>query len=119
MAGVGAVALATPMLWLGGAGATTQISGLRGSVLRAATVCRTDSCEEPAGGVLLRFSHAGRVVAAVKTTAGGRYTVALKAGRYRVRAPARPVGTRLTPRVVRVPRRRIARIVFHLDAGTQ
>jgi hypothetical protein len=100
---------------LGGATAATRSSGLRGLVLREAAVCWTDSCEEPAGGVLLRFSRAGRVVT-VKTTTGGRYTVRLRAGWYRVKA-ARPVGTGLRPRVVRVLWRRIARVDFHLDTG--
>lgn len=115
---VGAVVLATPMLSLGGANATTRISGLRGFVLQEAPVCRTDSCEEPAGGVLLRFSRAGTTVTTVKTTSGGGYTVRLRPGWYRVKA-ARPVGTGLRPQLVRVPRRRIARVDFHLDTGTQ
>ena len=118
MAVVGAVALAAPMLSLGGAGATTH-SGLRGLVLRSAPVCRTDSCEEPAGGVLLRFTRAGRVVTTVKSTSRGRYSVRLRAGTYRVKAMARPVGTGLAPRVVRVPRGQIAHVDFHLDTGTQ
>ena len=116
MAVVGAVALATPML--GGASATTH-SGLRGLVLRSAPVCRTDFCEEPAGGVLLRFTRAGRVVTTVKSTSRGRYSVRLRAGTYKVKAPARPAGTGLAPRVVRVPRGRIARVDFHVDIGTQ
>jgi hypothetical protein len=119
LAVVGAVALATPMLSLGGATATTR-SGLRGLVLReSAPVCRTDSCEEPASGVLLRFTRAGRVVTTVKSTSSGRYSVRLRAGTYSVKAPARPVGTELAPRVVRVPRGRIARVDFHLDNDTQ
>jgi hypothetical protein len=118
LAVVGAVALATPMLSLGSATATTR-SGLRGLVLRSAPVCRTNSCEEPAGGVLLRFTRAGRVVTTVKSTSSGRYSVRLRAGTYSVKAPARPVGTGLAPRVVRVPRGRIARVDFHLDTGTQ
>jgi hypothetical protein len=116
---IGAVALAAPMLLLGGARATTRTSGLRGFVLREAPVCRTDSCEEPAGGVLLRFSRAGRTAATVKTTTGGRYAVRLRAGWYSVKTAARPVGTGLRPRVVRVARGRIARVDFHLDLGTQ
>jgi hypothetical protein len=120
LAVVGAVALAAPIILLGGASATARISGLRGLVLRpSAPVCRTDSCEEPASGVLLRFTRAGRVVKTVKTTSRGRYSVRLRAGWYRVKAAVRPVGTGLTPRVVRVRRGRIARVDFHLDAGTQ
>ena len=120
MAVVGAVALAAPMLSLGGASAaTTRVSGLRGLVLRSAPVCRTDSCEEPASGVLLRFTRAGRVVTTVKSTSSGRYSVRLRAGTYRVKAVARPIGTGLAPRVVRVPRGRMARVDFHLDTGAQ
>jgi hypothetical protein len=118
LAVVGAVALAAPMLSLGGASAATRISGLRGLVLRSAPVCRTDSCEEPASGVLLRFTRAGRVVTTVKSSSG-RYSVRLRAGTYRVKAVARPIGTGLAPRMVRVPRGRMARVDFHLDTGTQ
>ena len=120
MAIVGAVALAALMFSLGGASASaTTHSGLRGLVLRSTSVCRTDSCEEPAGGVLLRFTRAGRVVTTVKSTSEGRYSVRLRAGTYRVKVPARSVVTGLTPRVVRVPRGRIAHIDFHLDTGMQ
>jgi len=119
LAVVGAVALATPLLSLGGASAAMQSSGLRGSVLRSTPVCRTDSCEEPAGGILLRFSRAGRVVTTVKSTSRGRYSVRLRAGTYRVKAVTRPVGTGLAPRLVRVPRGRVAHVDFHLDTGTQ
>ena len=120
LAVVGAVALAAPMLSLGGANAaTTRISGLRGLVLRSTPVCQTDHCEEPAGGVLLRFTRAGRVVTTVKSTSEGRYSIRLRPGTYRVKAPARPVGTGLAPRVVRVPRGRIVHVDFHLDTGTQ
>jgi hypothetical protein len=122
LAAVGLVALATPMLSLGGAPAATPVSGLRGLVLQGpmAPVCRTDDpCEEPARGILLRFTRAGKVVAEVKTTRAGRYSVRLRAGSYGVKAPGRRVGTGLTPRVVRVTRGRIARVDFHLDTGIQ
>jgi len=122
LAAVGLVALAAAMLSLGGTPAATPVSGLRGVVLRGPTapVCRTDdSCEEPAPGVLLRFTRAGKVVAEVKTTSTGRYSVRLRAGSYSVKAPGRRVGTGLTPRVVQVPRGRIARVDFHLDTGIQ
>jgi hypothetical protein len=36
-----------------------------------------------------------------------------------VKAVTRPVGMGLAPRVVRVPRGRIARVDFHLGTGTQ
>jgi hypothetical protein len=121
LAAVGLVALATPMLSLGGT-AATQGSGLRGLVLQGPTapVCRSDdSCEEPARGILLRFRRGGKVVAEVKTTRAGRYSVRLRAGSYAVTSPRRRVGTGLTPRVARVPRGRIARLDFHLDTGIQ
>jgi hypothetical protein len=83
-------------------------------------VCRVDdSCEEPARGVLLQFKRADKVVAEVKTTRTGMYSVRLRAGSYSVRAPRRRIGTGLTPRVVRVPRGRIAKADFHLDTGIQ
>jgi len=122
LAGVILVALAAPMLSLGGASATAGVSGLRGLVLRgpSAPVCRTgDSCEKPAPGIVLRFSRAGKVVAEVKTTSTGRYSVRLRPGSYGVKTPGRRVGTGLSPRVVQVPRGRIARVDFHLDTGIQ
>ena len=121
MAAFGLVALATSMLSFGGAGAT-QVSGLRGLVLQGPTapVCRSDDpCEEPARGILLQFRRGGKVVAEVKTTRAGRYSVRLRPGSYAVTAPRRRVGTGLTPRVARVPRGRIARLDFHLDTGIQ
>jgi hypothetical protein len=121
LAAVGLVALATPMLSFGGA-AATQVSGLRGLVLQGPTapVCRSDDpCEEPARGILLRFRRGGKVVAEVKTTRAGRYSIRLRPGSYAVTSPRRRVGTGLTPRVARVPRGRIARLDFHLDAGIQ
>src|SRR5262249_8690939 len=107
-----------PMLSLGGASAATH-SGLRGLVLRSTPVCRTDHCEEPAGGVLLRFIRTGRGVATVKSTRAGRHTGRLRPATYRVKGPAHPVGTGVAPRVVRVPRGRIVHVDFHLDTGTQ
>jgi hypothetical protein len=121
LAAVGLVALATPMLSFGGA-AATQVSGLRGLVMQGPTapVCRADDpCEEPARGILLQFRRGGKVVAEVKTTRAGRYSVRLRAGSYAVKTPRRRVGTGLTPRVVRVLRGRIARVDFHLDTGIQ
>jgi hypothetical protein len=121
LAAVGLVALATPMLSFGGA-AATQVSGLRGLVMQGPTapVCRADDpCEEPARGILLQFRRGGKVVAEVKTTRAGRYSVRLRAGSYAVKTPLRRVGTGLTPRVVRVLRGRIARVDFHLDTGIQ
>jgi hypothetical protein len=105
-----------------GAAVSASSSGLRGVVIRGPTrpVCRdNEPCEEPARGIVLRFSRNGVVEAEVKTSRSGRYEVRLRPGRYDVKAaPVRPVGG-LTPRVVRVPRARIARVDFHLDTGLQ
>jgi len=102
--------------------AASHVAGLRGLVLQGPTkpVCRSDDpCEEPAPGILLAFTRDGKVVAQVKTTTLGTYSVRLKAGSYAVRVPGRRIGTGLSPRVVRVPRGRIARVDFHLDTGLQ
>jgi hypothetical protein len=110
------------MLAFAGAAGARHVSGLRGLVMQGPTrpVCHVgDPCEKPAGGVLLEFRRGGKVVAEVKTTSAGRYSVKLKAGSYAVKAPRRPVGTGLTPRVVRVFRGRIAKVNFHLDTGIQ
>ena len=108
------------------AGAATEPSlksGLRGVVMRGPTkpVC-TDSepCEEPAPGVVLRFTRGERLVARVTTGSAGGYRLNLRPGRYAVTTPSnRRVGTGLTPRFVRVPIGRVARVVFHLDTGIQ
>ena len=97
-------------------------SGLRGIVMRGPTkpVCRdTETCEEPAVGIVLQFSRAGRLVARVKTAAGGAYAVRLRPGWYAVTTPQRGVGAGLTPRLVRVPQGRVARVDFSLDTGIQ
>lgn len=100
---------------------TIVSSGLRGVVVRGPTkpVCsETEPCEAPAAGVVLQFARSGSVVAQVRTNAAGAYRVALRPGRYAVTTPRR-VGAGLTPRWVRVPVARVARIDFHLDTGIQ
>ena len=110
--------------WSGLAGAATPTvatSGLRGVVMRGPIrpVC-DDPCEEPAAGIVLRFSQGGRVVARVTTGSAGGYRVKLRPGRYAVATRSAPrVGMGLTPRFVRVPTGRIARIDFHIDTGIQ
>jgi hypothetical protein len=107
------------------AGAATPpslTSGLRGVVMRGPTrpVCEvTQPCEEPAAGVVLRFSKGERLVARVITGRAGGYRVKLRPGRYAVTTPRRGPGTGLTPRFVRVPINRMARVDFHLDTGLQ
>ena len=120
-AAVGFAALVPILAFAAGAGAR-QASGLRGLVMEGPTgpVCHAnDSCEKPAAGVLLRFRRGSNVVAEVQTTRAGRYAVKLRPGSYSVKAPRRPIGTGLTPRVVRVPRGQVARLDFHLDSGIQ
>jgi hypothetical protein len=104
------------------AGATARASGLSGIVLRGPTkpVCReNEPCEAPVRGLVLRFVRDGVVKAEVKTSRAGRYAVRLRPGRYAVKTAVRRPGMGLTPRVVRVPRGRIARVDFHLDTGIQ
>jgi hypothetical protein len=97
-------------------------SGLRGVVMRGPTkpVCtETEPCEAPAAGVVLRFARSGVVVARVRTNAAGAYRVLLRPGRYTVTTPRRGPGGEVTPRVVRVPAGRIARVDLHIDTGIQ
>ena len=111
-----------PMLAFAGAAGARHPSGLRGVVMQGPTkpVCLSDdSCERPAGGLVLQFERAGNVVAQVKTTETGRYSVRLPAGSYTVKAPRRRIGAGLTPKIVRVPRGAIAKVDFHLDTGIQ
>jgi hypothetical protein len=102
--------------------ASTPASGLRGVVMRGPTspVCRQDEpCEEPAAGVVLRFSRAGTVVARVKTGPKGGYAIRLGRGTYRVTTAHARLGGGLSPRLVSVPRGRVARVDFFLDTGIQ
>jgi hypothetical protein len=106
----------------GAATAPGVASGLRGIVMRGPTmpVCSdTEPCEEPAAGVVLRFSRANVVVARIKTGSAGGYRVRLRPGRYAVTTTSRRVAAGLTPRFVRVPSGRVARVHFHLDTGLQ
>jgi hypothetical protein len=116
-------ALAFGSTLAGAATPTGLTSGLRGVVMRGPTkpVCRdTEPCEEPAAGVVLRFSRVDAVVVRVTTGSGGAYRVKLRPGRYSVTTPSnRRPGTGLTPRLVRVPVGRVARVDFHLDTGLQ
>jgi hypothetical protein len=83
-------------------------------------VCsENEPCDEPAVGVEVRFKQGTRLVARVKTGRGGRYRVLLRPGRYAVSTPnSRPIGG-LSPRLVRVPSGRVARVNFHIDTGIQ
>jgi hypothetical protein len=106
-----------------GAATTPRLtSGLRGVVMRGPTkpVCKdTEPCEAPAVGVVLQFSQGDRIVARVRTGSAGGYRVRLRRGSYAVTTQSRRPGRGLTPRTVRVPKGRIARVDFHLDTGIQ
>ena len=115
-------ALAFGSTLAGAATAPRVTSGLRGVVMRGPTkpVCEdTKPCEEPAVGVMLQFKQSNRILARVKTGSRGGYRVKLRPGKYGVTTPKRGVGTGLTPRSVRVPKGRLARVDFHLDTGIQ
>jgi len=118
---VGLVALASAFAVVGEARTSTASSGLHGVVMRGPTkpVCRDDPCEEPAAGVVLRFTRNGRLVAAATTNQAGRYFVRLAPGSYVVTTPRRRVGTGLTPRLVRAHKGQISVVNFHLDTGIQ
>ena len=107
----------------GAAAPPTPVSGLRGIVTRGPTmpVCRVgEPCEEPAVGVVLEFRRTGVLNARVKTGRAGAYTVRLRPGAYAVTtSPPRRVGSTLSPRVVRVPSGRLARVNFFLDTGVR
>lgn len=100
--------------------AATTTSGLRGIVTRGPTqpVCREgEPCEEPAANVTLLFVQSGRVVARTTTGPKGGYRVLLRPGRYAVTTARWTIGVGLTPRLVVVPRGRLARVDFDLDTG--
>lgn len=104
------------------AGSTSVTSGLRGQVTiyPARPVCiEGESCSKPASEALLVFSRNGRVAAKVTTGRLGWYRVLLGPGAYTVTAPRYRRGPGLTPRNVRVPKGRVARIDLEIDTGIQ
>ena len=115
-----AVTLVTVLLALVPASSTT--SGLRGIVTLSPTrpVCiEGQPCSKPAAGVVLVFRRNGHAAASVKTRADGWYRVALAPGTYTVVAPRYRVGSGITPRTVRVPKGRMARVDLEIDTGIQ
>jgi hypothetical protein len=102
--------------------ASATASGLRGKVTLypARPVCTEDDpCTKPARGALLVFKRNGRIAARVTTTGEAMYRVLLAPGAYTVLAPQYRVGSGVTPKVVRVPRGRIARVDLQIDTGIQ
>jgi hypothetical protein len=81
-------------------------------------VCRVGvPCDEPAANVVLVFSQSGRAVARTTTGRNGNYRITLRPGKYGVRTTTRTLGSGLSPRVVVVPRYRVARVDFEIDTG--
>src|SRR5262245_58144056 len=101
----------------GSAGAGTA-TGLRGYVKRGpiVPVCHVGvPCDEPARGVKLRFSRAGKLVATATTNNLGWYRVVLRAGSYGVSTNAQ--GSTIGPRSATVRRGRMTRRDFVIDTG--
>jgi len=99
----------------------TTGTGLYGKVVisPARPVCVVGQpCTAPDKNDVLGFWQRGRRVATVRTSAEGRYRVALAPGRYAVTAKhAGPIGRGLEPPRVIVPRDRYAHANFSLDIG--
>src|SRR5262245_64079800 len=101
----------------GSAGAGTA-TGLRGYVKRGpiVPVCHVGvPCDEPAKGVKLRFSRAGKIVATATTNDRGWYRIVLRAGRYSVSTNAK--GQAFGPRSATVRSGRMTRSDFLIDTG--
>lgn len=101
--------------------ALVLFGGLHGIVTRGPTtpVCKVGvPCSAPAVGAVLIFSRAGYVVARVRTSVGGRYSIRLPAGLYTVRlSPTPRIGFGLRPTMVRVVRGAYRRLNFSIDTG--
>jgi hypothetical protein len=104
-----------------GAASGATSSGLHGLVTRGPMrpVCMVDQpCDEPAANVQLVFLRNGVVVSRVRTSATGKYRLALSPGRYAVRLPGKPgLGRIVKPQTARVLRGRYTRVDFSIDTG--
>ena len=117
-----AAALVVALALASAVSASSSTSGLHGLVVLspAGPVCfEGDPCTRPAARVVLAFWRHGRVVKRVTTRADGAYRVPLLGGVYRVSAPAYRVGSGVTPKKVRVPTNRMARVDLTIDTGIQ
>jgi hypothetical protein len=94
-------------------------SGLAGRVLRGpvSPVCVTTRPCQVGASVILAFSRNGAVVAKVKSARSGDYRIALAPGSYTVSPALRAPLWQLSPRRVRVPAGRYARVNFLIDTG--
>ena len=115
-----AILVAAVTVSVGAASGSTG-SGLHGLVTRGpiTPVCSVDQpCDEPAANVQLVFVRNGVVVSRVRTSATGKYRLALSPGRYAVRLPGKPgLGRIVKPQTARVLRGRYARVDFAIDTG--
>jgi hypothetical protein len=99
--------------------ASTVSSGLRGVVKTPSPVCFQDTtCDNPAPGVTLTFSQAGKIVKRVKSGDAGQYLVRLGAGVYSVTSTSAR-GERVRPGSVRVLRGMVRRVDFLVDTGVR
>jgi len=100
---------------------TRTDSGLRGQVLYGPT-CPVQrpgqTCERPYQAIIV-VTRAGTrgVIARVGTSADGRFTVRLLAGRYLVKATGRTAYPRLWSRAVSVTAHRFTLLTVRLDSG--
>ena len=103
----------------GSATGSSLHTGLYGKVTKGplTPVC-TDAapCDGPAANMPLVFSRNGTVIARTRTGADGRYRVALKPGRYAVRAGPARFNT-ATPSGASVPPTGFRRVNFFVDTG--
>ena len=116
---VGIAVLGALALGCGSAGGATA-TGLKGKVMRGPTqpVCNiNEPCEEPARGVRLVFSRAGKVIARAKTDQKGWYRVTLRPGPYAVSTQNPRVSMRFSPKSATVARDRVKRVDFDIDTG--
>jgi hypothetical protein len=107
---------------IGGATTAATGSGLRGLVTLSPMrpICLEEQpCAKPAAGAVLVFRRNGRAAARVTTRSDGTYRVILRPGTYTVVAPRYRIGSGVTPRTVRVPRGRVARVDLEIDTGIQ
>ena len=110
-------ALAALAIGCGSAGGGTA-TGLRGYVKRGPTmpVCRVGvPCTEPAKGVKLTFSRAGKLAATATTNDRGWYRVVLPAARYTVSVNAK--GSAFGPRTASAQKGRMLRRDYLIDTG--
>jgi hypothetical protein len=117
---VGLAVLGALALGCGSAAGGGTSGGLKGRVMRGPTmpVCRVGvPCEEPARGVKLVFTRAGKVVGRTTTNQKGYYRIALRSGPYSVRTDRRGAEKTPSPSRITVPSDRFKRVVFHIDTG--